>query len=51
MNLYSFSAITICISLLIALNQKIRGLKFSSSFFKSLIAVSGVLGTIWKILD
>ena len=51
MNLYSFIAITIFISLLIALNQKIRGLKFWSSFFKSLIAVAGVLGTIWKILD
>jgi len=51
MNLYSFSAIAIFISLLIALNQKIRGLKFWSSFFKSLLAVAGVLGTIWKILD
>ena len=45
MNLYSFIAITIFISLLIALNQKTRGLKFWSSFFKSLIAVAGVLGT------
>jgi len=51
MNLYSFSAVTIFISLLIALNQKIRGLKFWSSFFKSLLAVAWVLGTIWKILD
>ena len=51
MNLYSFSAITIFISLLIALNQKIRGLKFWSSFFKLLLAVAGVLGAIWKILD
>ena len=51
MNLYSFSAITIFISLLIALNQKIRGLKFWSSFFKSLLAVAGLLGVIWKILD
>ena len=51
MNLYSFIAITIFISLLIALNQKIRGLKFWSSFFKSLIAVAGVLGTIWTILN
>ena len=51
MNLYSFSAITIFISLLIALNQKIRGLKFWSSFFKSLLAVAGVLGATWKILD
>jgi len=51
MNLYSLSAITVFISLFIALNQKIRGLKFWSSFFKSLIAVAGVLGTIWKILD
>ena len=51
MNLYSFSVITIFISLLIAFNQKVRGLKFWSSFFKSLIAVAGVLATIWKILD
>jgi len=51
MNLYNFSAIVIFISLLIALNQKIRGLKFWSSFFKSLLAVAGVFGTIWKILD
>ena len=51
MNLYSFSAVTIFIPLLIALNQKIRGLKFWSSFFKSLIAVSGGLGVMWKILD
>lgn len=51
MSLYSFSAITIFISLLIALKQRIRGLKFWSSFFKSLIVVAGVLGIIWKILD
>jgi len=51
MNLYSFSVTTIFISLMIAFKQKIRGLKFWSSFFKSLIAVAGVLGTIWKILD
>ena len=51
MNLYSFSAIAVFISLLIAFNQKKRGLKFWSSFFKSLIAVAGVLGTIWKIFD
>tara|TARA_Y100000588_G_C13385297_1_gene556633 strand:- start:1 stop:156 length:156 start_codon:yes stop_codon:yes gene_type:complete len=51
MNLYSFIAITIFISLLTAINQKIRGLKFWSSFLKSLLAVAGVLGIIWKILD
>jgi hypothetical protein len=51
MNLYSFIAITILISLLIAVNQKIRGLKFLPSFFISLIAVSGVLGVIWKMLS
>jgi len=51
MNLYSFSVITIFISTLIALNQKIRGLNFWSSFFKSVLAVAGVLGAIWKILD
>ena len=51
MNIYSFIAISITISLLISINQKIRGLSFWSSFFKSLIAVAGVLGTIWKILD
>lgn len=51
MNFYSFIAITIFISLLIAVKQKIRGLKFWSSFFISLIAVSGVLGIIWKVLS
>jgi hypothetical protein len=49
MNLYSFIAITILVALLIALNQRIRGLKFWSSFFKSLIAVGGMLGVIWKM--
>gem|GEM_PF-5850665 len=51
MNLYSFLAITIFISLLVAIYQKIRGLGFWSSFFISLIAVSGIMGTIWKILN
>tara|TARA_B100000780_G_scaffold90421_1_gene62485 strand:- start:279 stop:434 length:156 start_codon:yes stop_codon:yes gene_type:complete len=39
------------LAFLIAIYQKVRGLSFWSSFFKSLIAVSGVLGVIWKILD
>ena len=51
MNLYSFIAITILLSLLIAIKQKIRGLKFWSSFFISLIAIAGIFGTIWKILS
>tara|TARA_B100000945_G_scaffold217842_1_gene175797 strand:- start:1152 stop:1307 length:156 start_codon:yes stop_codon:yes gene_type:complete len=51
MNLYSFIAITILLSLFVAIKQKIRGLKFWSSFFISLIAIAGVLGTIWKILS
>ncbi len=51
MYLYSFIAITFFIALLISLNQRIRGLKFWSSFLKSLIAVSGVLGIIWTILN
>tara|TARA_B100000073_G_scaffold210672_1_gene174999 strand:+ start:117 stop:272 length:156 start_codon:yes stop_codon:yes gene_type:complete len=51
MNLYGFIAITIILSFFIAIKQKIRGLKFWSSFFVSLIAISGVLGTIWKILS
>jgi len=50
MNLYSFIAITIFIAFIIAVNQKIRGLKFWPSFFISLIAITGVLGTLWKIL-
>ena len=51
MNLYGFIVITISLSLLIAVKQKIRGLRFWSSFFISLIAVGGILGTIWKILN
>jgi hypothetical protein len=51
MSLYSFIAITTFIALLIAVNQKIRGLKFWSSFFISLIAIAGILATIWKILS
>tara|TARA_B100001142_G_scaffold329451_1_gene392825 strand:- start:2334 stop:2489 length:156 start_codon:yes stop_codon:yes gene_type:complete len=51
MNFYSFFAITIVIAFLIAVNQRIRGLKFWPSFFISLIAVSGVLAIIWEILS
>ena len=52
MNIYSFIAITFFISFLIAINQKIRGLKLWSSFFKSLIVVAaGIIGTIWNLLD
>jgi hypothetical protein len=50
-SLYILLAISIVISFLIAVNQRIRGLKFWSSFFKSIIAVGGVLGTIWKLLN
>lgn len=51
MNLYILLAITVFISFLIAVNQRKRGLKFWPSFFKSIIAVGGVLGTIWKIIN
>jgi hypothetical protein len=51
MNLYSLIAVVISIALLLSIKQKIRGLRFWSSFFISLIAVAGVLGTIWKILS
>jgi|TARA_B110000003_G_scaffold13333_1_gene13267 hypothetical protein len=51
MNLYILLAITVFVSFLIAVNQRKRGLKFGPSFFKSIIAVGGVLGTIWKIIN
>ena len=51
MNLYILLAITVFISFLIAVNQRKRGLNFRTSFFKSMIAVGGVLGTIWKIIN
>ncbi len=51
MNFYSFIAITIFLSLIIAFKQKIRGLRFWSSFFISVISIAGVLATIWKILS
>ena len=51
MSVYGFIVMTILLSLLIAIKQKIRGLRFWSSFFISLIAVGGVLATIWKILS
>jgi len=50
-SLYILLAISIVISFLIAVNQRKRGLKFWPSFFKSIIAVGGVLGTIWKIIN
>tara|TARA_B110000008_G_scaffold191221_1_gene189954 strand:- start:12603 stop:12758 length:156 start_codon:yes stop_codon:yes gene_type:complete len=50
MTFYILLIITVVVAYVIAVYQKIRGLKFWSSFFKSLIAVSGVLGTIWKVL-
>jgi hypothetical protein len=50
MNLYILLAITVFVSFLIAVNQRKRGLNFWPSFFKSMIAVGGVLGTIWKVL-
>jgi len=50
MTLYILLIITVVVAYVIAVYQKIRGLKFWSSFFKSLIAVAGVLGTIWKVL-
>jgi hypothetical protein len=51
MNLYILLAITVLISFLIAVYQRKRGLRFWPSFFKSMIAVGGVLGTIWKIIN
>ncbi len=51
MTLYSLIFIAIFISILIAIKQKIRGLNFWSSFFMSLIAVLGILGVIWGILN
>jgi len=50
MNWYIFGAITLILSLMIAVRQRIRGGKFWPSFFKSIFAVAGVLGTIWKII-
>ena len=46
-----FTFITIIISVMIAIKQKIRGQRFWPSFFISLIAVAGVLGTILRILS
>ena len=51
MSLYSLIAIIIFIASLIAVKQKIRGLRFWSSFFISLIVVASVLGIVWKILS
>ena len=51
MNLYILLAITVLVSFLIAVKQRKRGLKFWPSFFKSIIAVGGVLVTIWKIVN
>ena len=51
MNWYIFGAITLILSLIIAVRQRIRGVKFWPSFFKSIFAVAGVLGTIWKIIS
>ncbi len=51
MTLYILLAVTIIISYLIAVYQKIRGLKFWTSFVKALIGVAGILGTIWKLLS
>ena len=51
MNLYILLAVTVSVSFLIAVNQVKRGLNFWPSFFKSMIAVGGVLGTIWKIIN
>tara|TARA_B100000902_G_scaffold223178_1_gene212012 strand:- start:839 stop:988 length:150 start_codon:yes stop_codon:yes gene_type:complete len=42
---------TVIIAYLIAGYQKNRGLNFWPSFFMSFIAVLGVLGVIWKILN
>ncbi len=50
MSLYFLILTTIGISLIIAIKQKVRGLKFLPSFFISLIAVTGILGIIWKML-
>lgn len=51
MNLYILLAITVFFSFLIAVNQIKRGLNFWPSFLKSMIAVGGVLGTIWKVIN
>ena len=51
MSLYILLAIAIVLSFVIAVYQKNRGLYFWPSFFKSFLAVSGVLGVIWKILN
>ena len=50
MTSYILLAIIIIGSYLIAVHQRTRGLKFWPSFFISLIAVAGILATIWKIL-
>ena len=50
MKLDSLIAIAVVVALIVAVKQKIRGLKFWPSFFISLIAVSGVLVVFWKML-
>ena len=49
MKLDSLIAIAVIVALIVAVKQKTRGLKFWSSFFISLIAVSGVLAIFWKM--
>lgn len=51
MMIYVLLLITIVLSLVIATYQKRRGLKFPPSFVKSFLAIAGIVGTIWKLLN
>jgi hypothetical protein len=42
--------IIISSSFIIALYQRYKGLFFWTSFIKSVIALSGVIATIWKLI-